>query len=240
MSEKNKPNFPGSFKGFKFKIYWIYALIFVFFIGLNFMGTEVAKSTNWQEFNQRMLQQQKVEKVVIVNKEKAYIYIKKEFLSEEQFRDVSKKIFGDTPNYGPHYFFEIGSVETFAGDLKDAQSSFENDELISPFYETRKDVFGDILGWILPLAFFIFIWLFIMKRMGGGAGGGGGQIFNGKRVFFRCSSEGIGRTINLSACNTTACQCNAENTSIMVPSVGLINLGGSTKFGGHHNERTVK
>ncbi len=179
MSDKNKPNFPGSFKGFKFKIYWIYALIFVFFIGLNFIGTEVTKPTNWQEFNQRMLQQQKVEKVVIVNKEKAYIYIKKEFLSEEQFKDVSKKTFGDTPNYGPHYFFEIGSVETFAGDLKDAQSSFENDELISPFYETRKDVFGDILGWILPLAFFIFIWLFIMKRMGGGSGGGaGGQIFN--------------------------------------------------------------
>ena len=179
MSDKKKSNFPGSFKGYKFKIYWIYALIFVFFIGLNFMGTEVTKPTNWQEFNQRMLQQQKVEKVVIVNKEKAYIYIKKEFLSEEQFKDVSKKTFGDTPNYGPHYFFEIGSVETFAGDLKDAQSSFESDELISPFYETRKDVFGDILGWILPLAFFIFIWLFIMKRMGGGAGGGaGGQIFN--------------------------------------------------------------
>ena len=179
MSDKKKSNFPGSFKGFKFKIYWIYALIFMFFIGLNFMGTEVTKPTNWQEFNQRMLQQQKVEKVVIVNKEKAYIYIKKEFLSEEQFKDVSKKTFGDTPNYGPHYFFEIGSVETFAGDLKDAQSSFENDELISPFYESRKDVFGDILGWILPLAFFIFIWLFIMKRMGGGAGGGaGGQIFN--------------------------------------------------------------
>jgi cell division protease FtsH len=179
MSDKKKSNFPGSFKGFKFKIYWIYALIFVFFIGLNFIGTEVTKPTNWQEFNQRMLQQQKVEKVVIVNKEKAYIYIKKEFLSEEQFKDVSKKTFGDTPNYGPHYFFEIGSVETFAGDLKDAQSSFESDELISPFYETRKDVFGDILGWILPLAFFIFIWLFIMKRMGGGAGGGaGGQIFN--------------------------------------------------------------
>jgi cell division protease FtsH len=179
MSDKKKSNFPGSFKGFKFKIYWIYALIFVFFIGLNFIGTEVTKPTNWQEFNQKMLQQQKVKKVVIVNKEKAYIYIKKEFLSEEQFKDVSKKTFGDTPNYGPHYFFEIGSVETFAGDLKDAQSSFESDELISPFYETRKDVFGDILGWILPLAFFIFIWLFIMKRMGGGAGGGaGGQIFN--------------------------------------------------------------
>jgi len=178
MSDKKKTNLPGGLKGFKFKIYWIYALIFVFFIGLNFMGTEVTKPTNWQEFNQNMLQNQKVEKVVIVNKEKAYIHIKKKFLSEEQFKEVSKRTFGDALNLGPHYYFEIGSVETFSNNLKEAQSEFDNEEKISPFYETRKDVFGDILGWILPLAFFIFIWLFIMKRMGGGGAGGGGQIFN--------------------------------------------------------------
>ncbi len=180
MTAKKKNNkLPKGIKGFKFKIYWLYAVIFVFFIGLNFVGNEVTKPTNWQEFNQKMLQNGKVEKVIIVNKEKAYIYIKKEFLSEESFKDVSKKAFGDAPNLGPHYFFEIGSVETFSDDLKEAQSSFDTEDKISPFYETRKDVFGDILGWILPLAFFVFIWLFIMKRMGGGAGGGaGGQIFN--------------------------------------------------------------
>jgi cell division protease FtsH len=139
----------------------------------------MTEPTNWQEFNQSMLQSGKVEKVVIVNKEKAYIYIKKEFLSEEQFKKVRKKAFGEAPNLGPHFFFEIGSVETFSDNLKEAQVKFDNEEKISPFYETKKDVFGDILGWILPLAFFIFIWLFIMKRMsGGGAGGGAGQIFN--------------------------------------------------------------
>ena len=178
MSNKKKPILPKGIKGFKFKIYWIYAIIFVFFIGLQLIGTEVTEPTNWQEFNQTMLQNGKVEKIVIVNKEKAYVHIKKEVLSEEQFKKVSKKAFGDTPNLGPHYVFEIGSVETFSNNLKEAQIDFDNDEKISPFYETRKDVFGDLLGWILPLAFFIFIWLFIMKRMGGGAGGGGGQIFN--------------------------------------------------------------
>ena len=181
MKNKKQSGLPKGFKdfkGFKFKIYWVYAIIFVFFIGLQFAGTEVTKPTNWQEFNLTMLQNGKVDKIVIVNKEKAYVYIKKEFLSEEKFKDVSKKTFGGTPNNGPHYYFEIGSVETFNDNLKEAQIKFDADERISPFYETRKDVFGDILGWILPLAFFIFIWLFIMKKMGGGAGGGGGQIFN--------------------------------------------------------------
>ena len=32
----------------------------------------------------------------------------------------SKKAFGNTPNLGPHFYFEIGSVETFANDLKEA------------------------------------------------------------------------------------------------------------------------
>jgi cell division protease FtsH len=177
MSKKKKSNFPGDLKGFKFKVYWIYIIIFLFFIGLNFIGTEVTKPTNWQEFSQKYLQQQKVKKVVIVNKEKAYVYIKETFLSEEEFKDVRNKAFGNSPNLGPHFYFEIGSVETFSNDLKEAQSSFENEDKISPLYETRNDVFGDILGWILPLAFFVFIWIFIMKRMSGG-GGGGSQIFN--------------------------------------------------------------
>ena len=177
MKKQNKPTLPKGFKGFKFKIYWIYIIIFIFFLGLNFIGNEMAKPTNWQEFNQEMLQTQKVEKIVIINKEKAYIYIKKQFLSEEKFKDVSKKIFGNSPNYGPHFYFEIGSVETFSNDLKEAQSNFENYEKISPTYETRNDVLGDILSWILPLAFFVFIWIFIMRRISGGAGPGG-QIFN--------------------------------------------------------------
>ncbi len=178
MTNKRKSTLPKGFKDFKFKIYWVYALIFLFFIGLQFIGTDVTKPTDWQKFNQKMLQNQKVEKVVIVNKEKAYIYIKKEFLAEEEFKEVSKKTFGDTPNYGPHYYFEISSVDHFLKQMEDAQVETEEFEKIYPTSKTEKDVFGDILGWILPLAFFIFIWLFIMKRMSGGGGGGAGQIFN--------------------------------------------------------------
>jgi cell division protease FtsH len=164
-------------KKFKFKIYWIYAVIFVFFLGLQFINTDVTKPTNFKDFNNKMLQQGKVEKITIINKEKVFIYIKKEFLSEEEFKNVSKQPIGESLNRGPHYFFEIGSVETFNQDLKDAQKDLDYEDKISPTYETKKDILGDILGWILPLVFFIAVWLFIMKRMGGGAGGGS-QIFS--------------------------------------------------------------
>ena len=66
------------------------------------------------------------------------------------------KTFGNTPNYGPHYFFEIGSYDTFHKDLKDAQLNWDEEEKVVEQIERRKDVFGDILSWILPLAFFIF------------------------------------------------------------------------------------
>ena len=164
-------------KKFKFKIYWLYAIIFVFFLGLQFISTDVTKPTNFKDFNNKMLQQGKVEKITIINKEKVFIYIKKEFLSEEEFKSVSKQPIGESLNRGPHYFFEIGSVETFNQDLKDAQKDLDYEDKISPTYETKKDILGDILGWILPLVFFIAVWLFIMKRMSGGAGGGS-QIFS--------------------------------------------------------------
>jgi len=176
---KNRKNkLPKGIKGFKFKIYWIYAIIFLFFIGIQIVGNEPTKLTNWQEFNREMLQPRKVEKVKVVNEEKVYVYIKKEYLNEEQFNDINKRIFGNTPNYGPHYFFEIGSYDTFHKDLKDAQLNWDEEEKVVEQIERRKDVLGDILSWILPLAFFIFIWIFIMKRMSGGGAGGAGQIFS--------------------------------------------------------------
>ena len=182
-------------KGFKFNIYWIYVVIFLFFIGLQFLGNEVAKPTNWQDFNKNLLQSRKVDKIVIVNKEKAFIYVKKEFLSEEQFKNVNKKLIGESINYGPHYYFEIGSIETFNDNLKEAQTEFDEDEKISPLYETRKNVFGDILSWILPLVLFIGVWIFIMRRMSGG--GGGSQIFSiGKTQGKLIDKENIKVTFN--------------------------------------------
>jgi len=164
-------------KNFKFKIYWVYAIIFIFFIGIQLINIKATQTTNFKDFNDQMLQQGKVEKITVINNEKAFIYIKKEFLSEEQFKDVSKQIIGESLNLGPHFFFEIGSVDVFKKDLDNAQKNFDYEDQISIVYETKKDVFGDILGWILPLVFFIAVWIFIMKRMSGG-GAGGGQIFS--------------------------------------------------------------
>ena len=42
-------------KMIKFNIYWIYAIIFIFFIGLQFFGSDLTKKTNFKDFNNNML-----------------------------------------------------------------------------------------------------------------------------------------------------------------------------------------
>jgi cell division protease FtsH len=48
-----------------------------------------------------------------------------------------------------------------------------------PSFITRKDVFGDVLTYLIPIVILIGLWFLIMRFMSrGGGGGGGGQIFN--------------------------------------------------------------
>ena len=173
--DNKKNNFP---KGLNINIYWVYGAIFLFFISIQFFSGNSVQKTNWQEFKNKMLLENKVEKIVIVNKEKAYIHIKDKNLGEPFFERVAKKPFGNSKNFGPHFYFEIGSVDNFTSELKEAQVNFQEEDKIFPVYEFRKDIFGDIVGWILPLVIFIGIWIFIMRRMSGGGAGAGGQIFS--------------------------------------------------------------
>ena len=68
---------------FKFNIIWVYAAIAIIFFVLQMLKFDATEQTSWQEFNRDMLQQKKVEKVIIVNKEDAQVFIKKEYLGEE-------------------------------------------------------------------------------------------------------------------------------------------------------------
>ena len=102
------------------------------------------QETNWQEFNKTMLQKNEVEKVVVVNKEVAQIYLKEDVLGKEKHKAVSQKSFGNGLNKGPHYFFEIGDVDAFNDDLKEAQKDFDDDEVINVI-TTRRKTFLEML-----------------------------------------------------------------------------------------------
>jgi ATP-dependent metalloprotease FtsH len=196
MAEKGKNFIPPKGKRPKFSFYWIYAALAIVFIAIQYFNySNPVKETQWDKL-QEMLMKQDVEKIVIVNKEKAEIYIKKAKLqSDTAYKDFSKRSFG-TSSAGntPQYYYQIGSEEIFTGLLKDARDTvaarmvrdsvpmaqiteFKKQYPYPPSNDTRKDVFGDIFSYLLPIILLVGVWFLIMRFMSKG-GGGGGQIFN--------------------------------------------------------------
>ncbi len=167
-------------KGGKFNYYWIYAILFLGLLGLQFLGSDYnVKQITWQRFEQDMLQAHDVAKVVVVNKERAEIYLKKEVLDNDKYKKdgIGETNFG-TPNAGPHYYFTIGSLEFFEQKMQEAQSDFAPDDVVSVQYDSQRDWGMELFQWIIPFAIIILIWIFIMRRLSGGGAGPGGQIFN--------------------------------------------------------------
>ncbi len=172
--DENKPN-----KGPKFNYYWIYGLIAVVLLGMQFIYSSQtgAKEIDWKEFEQDMLQAHDVEKLVVVNENYVEVYIQEDKLDNEKYKEVAETMLGGK-NKGPHYYFTIGSVEYFQNQLEEAQKDFTTTEKVSVKFEKRQNWFSDILRWLLPLALIIGVWIFVMRRISGGGGGPGGQIFN--------------------------------------------------------------
>ncbi len=157
----------------KFNVYWIYALIALVFIGISFMdfGETSSNEISWQTFNKDMLQPKDVDKLVVVNRRKVEVYLKKERYALEKYDKYRKKesLFDNTK--APHFYFEIGEVEVFINDLREAEKNFRESEKVEVSYETRKDHIGEMLGWLFPIILIVAVWLFIFKRMTGGGSG---------------------------------------------------------------------
>ncbi len=181
----------------KFNVYWIYGIIGLAIIGTYFLnlGSGVEEITR-QRFEKEMLQSYDVEKIIIVNKERVEVYIKPDKLASGKYKDQEGKGFSPMAKSGPQFYFTIGSVEVFEQQLQVALQNFPEVEQIPVTYETKRNIFGEMFGWLLPILLLVAVWLFIFRRMSSGAGGGGaGNIFNvGKskaRIFDKDSSVKI-------------------------------------------------
>ena len=181
--KKSAPEGKGG-KGKKpgFNFYWIYAILAVIFIGLQFFNWgSSAVEISQMRFENEMLSWSEeegtdIEKIMIINQEIVEVFIKEERLSKSKFDDVEPhRGIGETS--GPQYVFRIASVENFEKLVRDAQSEWPVADRFPVYPETRKSWGTDILSWLLPIGLLIAFWIFIMRRMAGG-GGPGGQIFN--------------------------------------------------------------
>jgi ATP-dependent metalloprotease FtsH len=170
-NQKSTPPTPGKGKTPPFNFYWVYGLLAILFIALHFYNWGVTSvEISQQRFENQMLKQRDVEKIIVVNRELVEIFIKPDRIGNyDELKDRNL-------NEGPHFTFKIGSVDNFVSRLDDEQQDTPADQRIPVFYEQRKDWGSDIIGWLLPIGLLIVFWIFIMRRMAGGPGGG--QIFN--------------------------------------------------------------
>lgn len=157
----------------KFNFYWIYGILAIVFLSLTiFNNGSSGEEIGWGKV-QEMLRQGDVEKLILVNKEQAEIYLKADKRSDYGKSGNS----GGFSGYSPDYSYQIGSIETFENRVQEAQKN-----VAEPIYiqnETRQNWGSEILLSILPFILLIGVWFFIMRMMNRGAGGGaGGAIFN--------------------------------------------------------------
>ncbi len=174
IENNNKKPDNSKIKKPKFNTYWIYGIIAVAIIAIQFYGfSPSAKKTNMFDFK-KMLKAGEVERIVVVNNKTVEVFIKQDKLANDNHKDVGTSSYSSK---GPHYQFNIGSLEVFEEDVKAAQLSLTEENRLPVEYEERKDMFGDIFTFLLPILIIVAIWIFIFRKMSGG-GGGGSQIFN--------------------------------------------------------------
>lgn len=155
---------------------WIYGVIIIFIVGYWMFGpgNGVPVKSDWNTVAQ-MIEQGDVEKIQVVNRDLAEIYLKKD-AADRYRKDAADPRFRNMPETGAQLTFNIGSVDTFRQDLDKVTAESGNKVVL--VYENRENSWTSILLQMLPWIIIIGGWFFLMSRMSRGAGGGAGGIMN--------------------------------------------------------------
>ena len=168
---------------------WIFIIIALAFLVVNFMnlGKPVEKATLGSI--KEMIERRDIEKIIIVNRKEAEIFLKKEAMESGRYPKVSKPNTGfgtmsTTPR--PHFTYSIGDISKFEKDFEETQknSGYNEKEMIYPDNQERRNWFAETLGWLLVPALLIGFWIFMMRRMAGGMGGGIFSVGKSKAQIF--------------------------------------------------------
>ena len=151
---------------------WIYFFFFLMAVLASGLGTFVSpKEITWQEFERDILPKHAVSKIEIINNETAEVYLNPEFEKDPFFKDLLKPNFGDQTRPGPHYVFNIGSVESFERKLEAAEAGFAEKDKINVRYAKKSNWFWNMAAWLLPFFLMYMLWQYLLRQAGGGAGG---------------------------------------------------------------------
>ena len=201
MAQQNKTNKKAP--KIKFKIYWIYIALLLI---LGFMMFSGESTTTSKEINEEKLRtvliKKDYQKINVVNKEFAEIYIKQsQIQNDTTYNDLKPKgtLGAVNKDYNGFYIFKFVDYEDFRAILKTVEDQWIAkdtvgvatqvekqriiaDKRINVESEERKSFFGDNGFFIISMIVMIFVWILFFRMMRGGSnsggGGMGGGIFN--------------------------------------------------------------
>lgn len=177
-AEPKKTSRKISDEGPKFSYFWIYALIILFILfslNISYFQTNVERSS--MNALEQMMLRNDVQEIIVVNEQKAEVYLKDTALSRKEYANVARSRFGMV-NRGPHFEVTVPSNDAFDRFMNEFYKNHPELRKVDVEYEIRHDWARDVLSWLLPLILFVGFWIFLMRRASGGIGGPGGQIFN--------------------------------------------------------------
>jgi len=168
MNENNKPkiNMPRP------NLTWLYIVIAIIFGYLYLAGGDegnIVKEVSYTEF-QGWVSKGYADKVVAYDDNRIEMFVKADHVA-----DVFQK---EAKNVGrsPAITVQAGSIESLDRFLDEQQK--EGHFTGKVIYKKSDNWFGMLFGSLAPILFFVFIWIFFMRRMGGGAGPTGSGVFN--------------------------------------------------------------
>ncbi|MCQ2111046.1 MAG: ATP-dependent zinc metalloprotease FtsH [Bacteroidaceae bacterium] len=168
--EKNKNNKSGKMP--KFKISWIYIILFLIFgyILLQNDGSKSAGKADYTEFKEYVSKGYAKSITVYTNANTLDVYI---------FPDSARYVFPEmttAPLLPPKLSVGVGSMDNL-------QSFLDQAELYGDFngkieYRAKDNTINNLFLNFFPFVLIIGIWILMMRRMGGGGAGNGGGVFN--------------------------------------------------------------
>lgn len=143
---------------------WLYIIFFGTFVWLWLFNRQPAiPEISWNEFEKELLMKGQVERLDVVNNQRVEVYLRMPE-GEPAAEEDTKSLFDSQQPSGPHYFFNIGSVEVFHAQLEKAMETAAI-EAVDVTYSTRENWGWEIFSWLLPIALIILFWLFLIRRM---------------------------------------------------------------------------
>jgi len=173
MPNKNKVNMP------KFNLNWLYFIILLLLVGLYFTNQDnaISKEVSYDEF-QQYVDSGYVNKVTGYDDNSVEFYIKPKYIGLIYGKDSTKV------GRNPMITTESPSRESLDAFLqKEKQLKQQSYNLDKHFdggisYAKKKNYISLILWNVIPIVFFIILWIWMMRRMGGSSSGGTGGVFN--------------------------------------------------------------